>query len=89
MEYFDEHQNRICSLPILIVFVAAGSVSAHHYYVAVFDVSKTFTLAGTITKVDWKNPHIELSLDAKSDHGQVDAWVIDAEPPVLLPEAQH
>ena len=72
------------AIAVLIVFVAAGSVWAHHYYAAVFDPSKTFTLTGTLTKVDWRNPHIELSLDAKSDRGQVEAWVIEAGPPVFF-----
>ena len=31
--------------------------------------------------MDWRNPHIELSLDAKGDRGQMEAWVIEGGPP--------
>ncbi len=73
---------RIGSALIAIgVFLAAGPLSAHHSTTANFDASKTFTFAGTLTKVDWRNPHIELSLDAKNVRGQVEAWVIEAASP--------
>ena len=68
----------------LAVFLSAGSLWAHHSAPAVFDVSQKFTLTGTVTKLDWRNPHIGLSLDAKSDRGQVEAWLIEAGPPVFF-----
>lgn len=69
------------ALTALAVFLAAGSLWAHHGYAVVFDVSKTVTLTGTIAKLEWRNPHIELSLDAKSDRGQLEAWVVEAASP--------
>ena len=61
--------------------VAAGSLWAHHSFSAVFDLSKKFTLTGTLTKIDWRNPHIELSVDAKGDGGKLETWVIESMPP--------
>ena len=69
------------ALTAIGVFLATGPLSAHHSTTANFDASKTFTFAGTLTKVDWRNPHIELSLDAKSDRGQLEAWVVEAASP--------
>lgn len=69
------------ALTAIGVFLATGPLSAHHSTTANFDASKTFTVAGTLTKVDWRNPHIELSLDAKSDRGQLEAWVVEAASP--------
>ena len=69
------------ALTALAVFLAAGSLWAHHGSAVVFDVSKTVTLTGTISKLEWRNPHIELSLDAKSDRGQLEAWVVEAASP--------
>jgi len=69
------------ALTVLAVLLAAGSVWAHHSFAAVFDLSKKFTLTGTLTRIDWRNPHIEISLEAKSDRGSVEAWVIEAMPP--------
>jgi hypothetical protein len=63
------------------VFVAAESLWAHHSFLAVFDGSKTLALTGTITKLDWRNPHIELWLDVKDDRGQPESWVIEGGPP--------
>ena len=68
-------------LAILTFFVAAGSLSGHHNYSAIFDGSKRVALTGTLTKLDWRNPHIEISLDAKNDRGQAEAWVIEGGPP--------
>ena len=69
------------ALTAIGVFLAAGLLSAHHSTTLNFDASKTFTLSGTLTKVDWRNPHIELSLDAKNVHGQVETWAIEAASP--------
>jgi hypothetical protein len=49
--------------------------------VVVFDPSTTITLTGTLTKVDWRNPHIQLSLEVRGDRGQAEAWAIEAGPP--------
>jgi hypothetical protein len=69
------------ALTALAVFLAAGSLWAHHGYAVVFDVSKTVKVTGTFAKLAWTNPHIELSLDAKSDRGQLEAWVVEAASP--------
>jgi hypothetical protein len=69
---------------ILIAFVlllAAGQSWAHHSPSAVFDMSKEFTLTGTLTKVDWINPHIVVYLDAKKDDGSVENWKFESNPP--------
>ncbi len=69
---------------ILIVFCvlfAAGSVWAHHSPTAVFDMSKTATLTGTLTEVDWINPHIVIFLDVKRDDGSVETWKFESNPP--------
>ena len=65
----------------LAMLLAAGPLWAHHSYAVVFDPSKTITLTGSLTRVDWRNPHIEVSLDAKGDRGQTETWVIEGGPP--------
>ena len=68
----------------LAVVLSVGSLSAHHSFTAIFDVSKQFTLVGTLTKVDWRNPHIQISLEAKGDGGKVEAWVIEGMSPIAF-----
>ena len=65
------------------LFFAAVSLWAHHSPSAEFDMSKRFTLAGTLIKVDWINPHIVVNIDAKGDGGKVESWRFESNPPVF------
>jgi hypothetical protein len=65
----------------LALLLLAASVSAHHSFSSVFDASKRVTLTGTVTRVDWRNPHIALFFAARGDRGQAEPWVIEAGPP--------
>ena len=58
----------------------AGSAWAHHNMTAIFDFNDRVMLSGTLTKVDWRNPHIELVVDAKSGD-QVQSWSLEGPPP--------
>jgi Family of unknown function (DUF6152) len=59
-------------------------VSAHHSFAAEFDASKTVTLVGSVTKVEWANPHIWVYLDVKDDRGTPQAWQCEGGPPNTL-----
>ena len=67
-------------LVILIVAIAAGSLWAHHSTSAVFDLGKKVQVTGTLTKVEWINPHISIYLEAKGEKG-VEAWHFEGSPP--------
>jgi hypothetical protein len=54
---------------------------AHHSPSAIFDMKKKVTLKGSVTKVDWTNPHIVLYMDAKSEDGKVENWKFESNPP--------
>jgi hypothetical protein len=69
------------TLIVIVILSAAGQLWAHHSPSAVFDMSKEFTLTGTLVKVDWINPHIEVYLDAKKDDGSVENWKFESNPP--------
>jgi hypothetical protein len=71
-------------LPKWVVFALvalAGTAWAHHSPSAEFDMAKRVTLTGTLTKVDWVNPHIVVYLDAKSAGGNVENWRMESNPP--------
>ena len=61
--------------------LAAGSLWAHHSPSAEFDMTKRFSLSGTLTKVDWINPHIVVNIDAKGEGGKVESWRFESNPP--------
>jgi len=60
----------------LLVFLAS-SAWAHHATATEYDISKTVTLKGTITRVDWANPHIHVYLQVKPDRGTAQEWDVE------------
>lgn len=75
-------KNRIFAVVLGIgIFIPAASLVAHHSPSAIFDMKKVVTLKGTVTKVDWVNPHIVMFMDVKGDDGKVDNWKFESNPP--------
>ena len=58
--------------------------SAHHSFAAEYDSSQVLTLKGTISKVEWTNPHIYIYLDVKDADGKVTTWALEGYPPNTL-----
>ena len=59
------------------VLLAVPPLVAHHSFSAEFDADKTVTLKGTITKMEWVNPHSWLHIDVKGPDGTVVSWAIE------------
>ena len=65
---------------MLAALTVAGSMTvgspgyAHHSFAAEFDAEKSVTLVGTVTKVEWTNPHAWFYIDVKGDSGKVENW---------------
>jgi Family of unknown function (DUF6152) len=62
----------------------AASVSAHHAFAAEFDANKPVSFKGTITKMEWVNPHTWLHVDVKKPDGTLENWAIEAGTPNVL-----
>ena len=75
---------RISSLLVLGAVLVSGSAWAHHNMSAVFDFNDRVTLSGTLAKIDWRNPHIELIVDAKRENGQVETWKGEGPAPIFF-----
>lgn len=67
-----------------LVLAAAAQLFAHHSFAAEFDANKRVILKGTVTKVDWRNPHIYLYLNVKDERGGVTEWACEGGPPNVL-----
>ena len=66
------------------LLLAAVPVWAHHAFAAEFDGNKLVKLRGTVTKMEWINPHAWLHIDVKGANGSVDSWMIELGPPNAL-----
>ena len=62
----------------------ASSVSAHHAFAAEFDANKPVNFKGTITKMEWVNPHAWLHVAVTTPTGTVENWAIEAGTPNVL-----
>jgi Family of unknown function (DUF6152) len=68
----------------LTVLAAGAPLAAHHSFAAEFDGSKPVTLTGTVTKMDWINPHAWLHLDVKGPDGKTVSWAVEGGAPNSL-----
>jgi hypothetical protein len=65
----------------LFAVLLANAAWAHHNMTALFDLNDRVTLTGTFTTVDWRNPHIYLTMEVKSSEGKTENWQIEGPPP--------
>ena len=66
------------------LLLATVPVLAHHSFAAEFDANSPITLKGTVTKVEWFNPHIYLYVDVTDSNGKVVNWAVEGGPPNSL-----
>jgi hypothetical protein len=66
---------------LVVAGLTAGTALAHHNMSAMFDFNQRFTKTGTLSKVDWRNPHIYLAVDVPTDQGQMETWSFEGPPP--------
>jgi len=76
----------ILAVPLGLL-LAAIPLLAHHSATAEFDSSKTFTVKGTLTKLEWFNPHVYIYADVTDENGKVIPYSFETGPPGNLRRA--
>lgn len=67
----------------LLAAVFAGPALAHHNMSAIYDFNDRVTMTGTLSKIDWRNPHIELTVETK-DSTEVQRWALEGPSPTFF-----
>jgi hypothetical protein len=68
----------------LVVTAAAVPVIAHHSFAAEFDAKRPVKLRGTVTKMEWINPHSWIHIDVKTADGKTEKWMVEGGAPNAL-----
>ena len=75
---------RIAMLMCAGFLAASGRAVAHHSFAATFDENRPVKLTGTVTKLEWTNPHIWFFIDVKGTDGRVTNWAFEMASPNQL-----
>jgi len=68
----------------LLLAGTAASVSAHHAFAAEFDAERPVNFEGTVTKMEWVNPHVWIHMDVTKADGSMESWAFEGGTPNVL-----
>jgi Family of unknown function (DUF6152) len=79
--------SRFAAAAAVVVLLLAAPVSAHHSVAGQFDNARRASLTGTVSKIDWINPHVYIHLDVKDEQGTVTTWRLESLPTAMMRKA--
>jgi hypothetical protein len=75
---------RLCFMTVAIAFLAACVPVFAHHGRAGYDSAKLATVKGTVSDVEFVNPHVSVRLDVKGSNGNVEKWLVEGTSPNML-----
>jgi hypothetical protein len=67
-----------------VLALSTGTALAHHSFAAQYDANKPVTLKGTVSKIEWTNPHARFYVDVRDENGTVTNWNLELASPNVL-----
>jgi hypothetical protein len=69
---------------ILVIIASTSNAIAHHSFASVFDENVPVDFVGTVTKIEWLNPHVWFYINVENDDGTIDNWAFEMGSPNRL-----
>ena len=70
--------------PLFILLLLSTSLLGHHAFSSEFDANKTVKIKGTVSRIEWINPHTWIHVDVKETDGKITKWMIEGGSPNAL-----
>src|SRR5689334_13379600 len=69
---------------IALIVVATAPIAAHHSFAAEFDAKQPVLFKGTVTKMEWINPHVWIHMNVTQPNGKTEPWMVEGGAPTVL-----